>query len=136
MPDGNDQEISVSFIVGLVTKVNESGDMRKFVNSLQIVVNTGILDEFSQEYGEDASDLIPCLVEHEIFEAWIAVKYGVGGGMGREMRHMLARRREAYIAVKQGLGEKWFEYQMYVNPDEKDEYLSALAYAKHRSNGS
>jgi len=86
--------------------------------------------------GEDFSDCIPFIVEHDIFEAWLSAKKGAATSLDVSKKHLLARRREFLIAEQQGLGEKLHRFQMAVNPADKKEYDEALVYAQKRNPGN
>ncbi len=120
---------TASYILGCNTNVTEEGDFEKWINNLEIVVNK---DVFTIN-GKDFSDIIPFILEHDIYEAWLSAKKGVASGLDVSKKHMLARRREFLLATEQGLGDKLFEFQMAINPGNEAEYRYALEYAKKRT---
>jgi hypothetical protein len=46
---------------------------------------------------------------------------------------MLARRREFYLAAKDGMLDHLIEFLMLTNPEKEEEYNQALEYAQRRS---
>ena len=126
-------ETTGSYIIN-ARKIENDNDssFSQFVGGIEIVVNQGLFEDLSVIVGEDYCDLIPYLVEHEIYEAWLVAKGGVGRCLSGESQHLLARRREFYLAALDGNAEKAHRFSMMVNPDLKDEYDQALTYALHR----
>ena len=69
---------------------NTENDFNKWIYNLEIIVKK---DAFNIE-GKDYSDLLPFVLEHEIYEAWLSGKRGVGPALNKRKRHLLARRRQ------------------------------------------
>jgi len=111
-----------------IIQVSRGYNIRKFVNNLEIIVNK---DSFNRDR-KDYSDLIPFVVEHEIYETWLIAKKGAGSELGLDKQHLLARRKQYLLAEQAGLGDKMFEWHMKVNPSHKEEYEYALNAAKKR----
>ncbi len=109
-----------------IMRARKTKDFKKWVKNLEIIVNK---DAFNRDR-KDYSDLIPFVVEHEIYEAWLTAKKGVGFELGLDKQHLLARRRQYLLAEQAGLGDKIFEWHMKANPSQKEEYEYALRYAK------
>ena len=83
-------------------------DTEKWIRSLEIVIN----DSAFTINGEDFSDVMPFIVEHEVYEMWLTAKRGAGRGLTQNQRHSLARRREYIMAVGQGRGEHLLDYHL------------------------
>lgn len=111
---------------------NRKGEFDKFLTALEIVINR---DSFCIEE-KDYSDIIPFVVEHEIFEIWLSTKKGFGDGkIGEEdihRKHLLALRREFLLAEQDGLAEKVFEWRMKIDPSKEREYKDAWENAKKK----
>ncbi|MDO8495253.1 MAG: hypothetical protein Q7S32_01845 [bacterium] len=54
--------------------------------------------------GEDFFDLLPVIIEHEVYEMWLTVKRGFRPNA--ELKHPLARRHEFAKAAEWGSGER------------------------------
>jgi len=119
---------TISYIVSHNSDVTEDGDFEKWVNALEIVVNKDV----ATFNGEDFSDCMPFIIEHDIYEAWLSAKKGAATSLDVAKKHLLARRREFLMAEEQGLGEKLHKFQMAVNSGNKKEYDEALNYARRR----
>jgi len=112
------------------------GKMEKIITHLEIVVNK---DKFQID-GEDYSDIIPFVVEHELSEAWLRAKKGLGDGSDLKKdafekyvaKHRLSLRREFLLAEQNGLGEKLFNFHIKVRPKEEVECRDALEKARQR----
>ena len=115
-------ETVATYVIGANNTVTESGNLERYVETLKIVVNRGIFEEVSEILGEDFTDLIPYVVEHDVYEAWLSAKRGAGQSLDTNTKHKLARRREFYLAEKAGLGDKLLKFQMAVNPNSEEEY--------------
>lgn len=98
----------------------------KWIRNLEIVIDK---DRFNIN-GKDYSDVIPSILEHEIYELWLDAKKGVGPELSRKKKHLLARRRQYLLAEQQGLGDKLFERDMIIYPQGREEYEYALQAAK------
>ncbi|NMB47869.1 hypothetical protein GYA13_00275 [Candidatus Kuenenbacteria bacterium] len=118
-------ETTASYIISFNT---EEGGFEKWINNLEIMVNRDI---FSLN-GKDFSDIIPFVLEHDIYEAWLHAKKGAASSLDVDKKHMLARRREFLLAAEQGLEDKFFEFMMAVAPGDEAEFRYALEYAKKK----
>ena len=114
-----------------VIHTSESKNLRKWVNNLEIIINK---DAFKIK-GKDYSDLIPFVVDHEIFEGWLYAKKGVGSKKAHYEKHLLARRRQYLLAEQQGLGDKMLEWHNKLNPAIKEECEYALRVARKQLQG-
>lgn len=123
---------TASYIVSRKSDVSEGGDFEKWVDALEIVVNKDV----AIINGEDFSDCIPFIVEHDIYEAWLSAKKGAVTSLDVGKKHLLARRREFLIAEQQSLGEKLHRFQIAVDPANRKEYDEALVYARRRNSGN
>jgi len=117
-----------SHLVDIYEKVNEDQDIETWVRGLEVVVNEEIFTSEDMDY----RDLIPFVVEHEIYEAWLSVKKGIASTYGEEERHALARRKEFLVAEEQGLGDKLLAYYMLAGPEYQEECENALASARKK----
>lgn len=104
----------------------------KWINQLDIVVNKDLFEKIKIHTGIDYTDIIPYGLDHEIFEAWLIAKKGIGSTLSINKKHLLARRREFLLAEKDGKGEKLFQFHMMVNPFAEKEYEYAWDKAKQR----
>ena len=100
---------SAIYIIDTSDKIAE-GQQERWLKVLDISVNK---DAFIYG-GEDYSDLIPYAVEHEIYEAWLWTKKGYQPKNSR-INHLLARRRQFEMAMKDGRAEKLLEYYKKLN---------------------
>jgi hypothetical protein len=82
-------------------------DICKWITGLEISVNKDF-------FGEENADLIPYAVEHEIYEAWLYSKRGYSP-QSVETGHLLARRREYEMAMRDGKAEKLLNFHKKVN---------------------
>lgn len=110
----------------------EGNNLERWVSNLEIVVNK---DAFKIQ-GKDYSDLIPFVLEHEIYEVWLDAKKGAASTLDRQKQHILAHRRAFLLAEQQGLGDRLLEWAKLTDPDnieniEQCEY--ALQTAKKQS---
>lgn len=135
MVDNADIKIGAGFVPFYITfKENSDGSEERFIENLEIGINR---DEFTVD-GESFEDLIPFVLEHEIQEAWLNSKRGHLDGPsaatqeGMHTKHLLAERKEFYLAEKAGLGEKLFRWRMRKYPEGEEEYLGAWESAKKR----
>lgn len=78
----------------------------------------------SDYYGVEYADLVPYALEHEIYEGWLRSKRGVRVN-SREKAHVLARRHQMRLAMRDGKAER--EIDFYVNriPTLKSEFEDA-----------
>lgn len=105
------------------------------IENLEIAINS---DAFHLD-DKDYTDLIPCVIEHETYEAWIEIKEGA---MKKELesgkdeaflkKHLIAERNEFLMAEKMGLGEKLFEWRMKIAPEKEAEFRSCWESAKKK----
>lgn len=115
-------------------KESEDGSQERFIENLEIGINK---DEFIID-GESFEDLIPFVLEHEIQEAWLNAKRGYLDGSsaatpeGMHTKHLLAERKEFFLAEKAGLGEKLFRWRMNKFPDLEEECRLAWDSAKKK----
>jgi len=124
---GEDHITNASFIIG--TRVEPRiGFIDKWVTVLEIVI---FKDGFNL-YGIDYSCLIPLAIEHEIYEAWLGAKIGVASNLTEYMKHLLACRREYFLACRAGVGEVLFQYDMACNPNNEAVYRYAWQAAVRR----
>lgn len=79
-----------------------SDSPRRWVTHLEIVVN----EELFKDEEEDFSDILPFVLEHELYEAWLGMKKGAGEKLTSKDHHLLARRRECLLAETNGLGDR------------------------------
>ena len=115
---------TASLVIGFSTR--EGDNFNKWIDNLEIIINK----EGFNVYGKDYSDILPFVLEHEIYEAWLIGKKGVASELSDHKQHLLARRREYLLAEQAGLGDKMLEYATKVNPADKEEYEYALKAAK------
>jgi len=119
---------NASYIIIYSTKATEEGDVEKWIDGLEIIVNQDAFNLNDKDY----SDLMPFVLEHEIYEAWLCAKKGVASSYDIDKKHLLARRREYLLAEQQGLGEKLFEYNMAIDPANEEQCKYALQSAKKK----
>lgn len=111
-------------VVVVQRSISEEGSyINKWVTALEISVNKDL-------FGEEHADLIPYAVEHEIYEIWLWAKRGYTPQNG-ETRHLLARRREYEMAMRDGKAEKLLDFDKRVNPT----IISELEYAYQKARG-
>ncbi|MFZ1721882.1 MAG: hypothetical protein WAU07_05250 [Microgenomates group bacterium] len=128
-------ETTATYFVGFYNSVVTDERVEKWVNKLTIVVNQGVIDELSQRSQEDFTNIIPFIVEHDVYEAWLSVKKGTGANLDAGNKHLLARRREFLLATQDGLQDRLFNFHMAVNPGSEQEYRDAMEYAQKRLRG-
>lgn len=119
---------SASAIISHYTKVAGEGDIEKWIDGLEIIVNK---DGFNFN-DKDYSDLIPFILEHELYETWLNAKKGATSSLDIGKRHLLARRREFLLAEQKGLGDKLFEYLVSIKPSNEEECKYALQSARKK----
>jgi len=66
---------------------------------------------------KDYSDVMPFVIEHEIYETWLNAKKGAGSDLTMKKQHILALRRAFLLAEQQGLSEKFLEWNSLIDPD-------------------
>lgn len=99
-------------------KNNEGKVTKKWIENLEIIINKDAFDF----RGKDYSDMIPFAIEHEIYEAWMCAKKGIGHDMNLHDRHVLAVRKECELAERDGLGDRWLEFNSVKDPKSSDLY--------------
>lgn len=87
----------------ILTKI-VTPEQRKWINALEIYVNQQAFNTSGQNF----SDIIPYVVEHEIYELWARNKRGFVASI--EQSHLLARRHEFQVAVHDGKAERLLEF--------------------------
>ncbi|MEK7203202.1 MAG: hypothetical protein AAB653_02690 [Patescibacteria group bacterium] len=120
---------SAAYILSRDDRITEDS-VKRFVDTLDIKVNK---DFFFLE-GEDYSDLIPYVVEHEIYESYLWSKKGFYQPKSNKAKHLsdthlLARRKEFELAMQDGKAERLLEFykkKIYSIEDESD-------YASHKN---
>jgi len=103
-------------------KNNEGIVTGKWIENLEVIIDKGGFNS----NGKDYSDMIPFAIEHEIYEAWMCAKKGIGHDMDLHDRHLLAVRRECRLAEKNGLGDRWLEFNSMKDPESSELYRSTL----------
>lgn len=98
---------TASYIIGCTLNVHEDKSVEKLVNALEIVVNK----DYFVINGNDFSDCIPFVIEHEIYETWLSAKKGTASSLEINTKHLLAKRKEYLMAEQQGLGEKYDRFE-------------------------
>ncbi len=127
----NDMRLNLSpgsFAISVRYNNSNPGDVKRWVASLDIVINK---DMFLIK-GEDFSDCIPYVLEHEVYEAWLFAKKGIGSSLNEETRHLLSTRHTFLTATRDGVGDRLYEFSMKFYPEDKKIYDDAVAYAKDR----
>ena len=93
---------------------SKKGDIpEKWIDNLEIVVNK---DAFKIK-DKDYFDVMPFVIEHEIYETWLNAKKGVGSDLTMKKQHILALRRAFLLAEQQGLSDKLLEWNSLIDPD-------------------
>lgn len=123
----------ISIATYIIGGSNTENDFNKWIYNLEIVVNK---DAFNVK-GKDYSDILPFVLEHEIYEAWLSGKRGTGPKLSVDKKHLLALRREYLLAEQQGLGDKLFEWDTLTGFKDKSRTESeyALRVAKKQLQG-
>lgn len=102
------------------------------IKSMEVVVNKEWIDYLSERSGENFSAILPYIIEHETYEAWLEVRQGISLNLSKYNRHLLARQREYYLAEKDGLGESLLRFAMKIDPHNPRQHIDALNHAKKR----
>jgi hypothetical protein len=113
---GGDQESKGPLPALYIISVGESkkeDKPEKWINNLEIVVNK---DAFKIK-DKDYSDVMPFVVEHEIYETWLNAKKGAGSDLESVKQHTLALRKAFLLAEQQDLGDKLLEWNSLIDPD-------------------
>ncbi len=120
---------AAAYIIGSKKEKN----FEKWIHNLEIIVKK---DAFNIE-GKDYSDILPFVLEHEIYEAWLSGKRGTGPKLSVDKKHLLALRREYLLAEQQGLGDKLLEWDTLTGFKDKSRTESeyALRVAKKQLQG-
>lgn len=121
---GEDESTTTALYVRLPRKEFTEEGIEKWIDGLQIVVNK---DAFQQD-GEDFSDLIPYAIEHELYELWVKSKRGISA-QETEKAHLLARRKQAEMALHDGKLDRMIEFYTKLNPECSKE----LEYARQKA---
>ena len=121
---GEDESSTTGLYVRLSRKEVVDGNIDKWIDGLQIAINK---DAFQID-GQDFSDLIPYAVEHELYELWVKSKKGVSV-QKTEKAHLLARRKQAEMALRDGKLDRMIEFYTSLNP----EYAKELEYAREKA---
>lgn len=103
--------------------VKEEG-IGQWVVELQISINKDLFDKENE-------DLLPYIVEHEIFEAWMFAKRGLSP-QSPHINHLLATRHQFRLAIKDGNGEKMRDFRKRLNPHTSKETDYAYNAAKRK----
>lgn len=119
-------------LVVIKSEKNEE-DQKKYVTNLEIAVDTSKLN-FN---GENYEDILPFVIEHEIYESWIRSKKGFieekeFSEESRNRAHRLAMRREFLLAEKAGKGDRMFAWRMAMRPKKEKDYMAAWENAKKK----
>lgn len=128
-------ETTATCVVAFFNSIGIDGGVEKWVDKLTIVVNGGLIDKLSRKLDEDFTSIIPYIVEHDVYEAWLSAKRGAGQSLEVSDKHLLARRREFLLATQDGLAERLFSFLMAVNPASEEECRNAMEYAQRRLHG-
>ncbi len=104
--------------------------VKKWVTGLEVVVNEDIF----RINGKDYSDLIPYVLEHEIYEAWLSAKKGFGHNTRIYDKHLLALRREFLMAEQQGKGDRLLEFNIILDPERSDFYRGIMGKVRRKDN--
>lgn len=109
--------------------VEEGNIMKMKISNFEIMLNE---DAFFIN-GKNYSDLIPYIIEHEIFETYLSVKPGYRPST-LEKKHLLARRKQYVLAMQEGKAEKLFEFHKNINLNLENELKYAYDKAKLNKN--
>lgn len=114
-------------------KSQEEQKIEKYVTNLEIAIDATKFNINNKSY----DDILPFVIEHEIYESWLRSKKGFleekeFSEESRTRAHLLAIRREFLLAEKEGKAEKMFEWRMLIAPEEEKEYSSAWENAKKK----
>jgi len=111
----------------------EEQNVEKYLKNLEIVVDTS---KFNLN-GKDFTDILPFVIEHEIFESWVRSKKGFleekeFSEESRNRAHLLALRKQFLLAEEAGKGGKMFEWFMLLAPRKEKDYISAWESARKK----
>lgn len=116
------------------SKLKKEGNItvEKLIENCEIGINK---DAFIID-GESYLDVMPFVIEHELYETWLNSKKGFLEDTVKQedlmKMHLLAERKEFLLAEQAGLAEKLFEFRTKLNPENEEEHRNALEYAKKR----
>ncbi len=114
-------------------KKDREGNLKKWIDNLEIAVNKDVFNI----NGEDYQDIMPFIIEHEIYEGWLSAKKGWGHGQYEKedlhKKHLLALRREFLLAYQKGLADKLLKWRIKMDPSGEYDYKKALKNAKIKS---
>ncbi len=98
------------FLLG-TEDVNIGEDLQRWVSVADVAVNIDYFTYYAGEHTqpEDFTDLIPFVIEHEIYEMWLIAKKGMKPTNTDDI-HMLARRKESEMAAEQGKLDRLVEF--------------------------
>jgi len=127
--DDSKYPIAFLFVDNIDKKYSkEESQKERSISSFRIYVNKDIFDITGDEnYG----DLIPYIIEHEIYEAWLYVKNGYRSSEG--LVHGLVRRRVFSLAEKDRKAERLLEFLCKIRPQNREELNNI--YKKIKSRG-
>jgi hypothetical protein len=83
---------------------------KKLITHLLILINQDFLLGGDKQEGDNFFDILPCIIEHEVFEAWLTVKQGIGETFTSEQRHFLALIHEYAFAHRMGKLDRLFSF--------------------------
>ena len=106
----------------------EESDPDKWITALEISVNTDF-------FGQENADLIPYAVEHEVMEAWMWSKRGISP-QDSHNKHLLARRRQFEMAMKDGKAERLLSFYKKASPRSESELQYAYDKAKTKASNA
>jgi len=133
---GIDKETPAQCVVLVDNDIINGRARRRWIKGFQILINRELFEDASRHFNEDFTKLIDYVLEHEIYESWLMVKNGIGQNLNGDEMHWLAKRREFYLAEKDGFGDKLFDFYMWCSPEREEEYKNALNYAKGKLLGN
>jgi len=116
------------------SKLKKEGSItvEKLIENCEIGINKDAFVIDDKSY----LDIMPFIVEHELYEAWLNAKKGLMADAFEQedlmKKHLLAERKEFLLAEQAGLAEKLFEFRMKIMPENEEEHRSALKYARNK----
>lgn len=122
---GDDWQVSSAVYVNSSGWSGDESDPEQWITGLEISINKDF-------FGEENKDLIPYAVEHEVFEAWMWLKRGIKT-QSAQANHLLARRRQFEMAMKDGKAEKLRDFYKQVIPEFSSELDYAYDVAKRKT---
>lgn len=121
---GEDWEVSSAVYINSPGWSGDENDPEQWITALEISINQDF-------FGEENKVLIPYAVEHEIFEAWLWSKRGIKP-QSATANHLLARRRQFEMAMRDGNAEKLRDFYKKLTPELTSELDYAYAVAKRK----